>query len=302
MILDIGREAISYLTSGEFVLEIHERRDREVLRTINVVKYRGGDAHVGRHYFEITKQGIVVYPIIPNSFEVKPRERFSSGNANLDSLIGPLYTNSTIMITGKSGVGKTNTSLQFLLENDRNGKVGILYTFEEDEDEIRRRYKDLFNYTPKKIVIKKLSPYNLKIGKFYNIIENDVLSLNPSLIVIDSINILGRTVLMKEELERLLYFIQILSRSNSVTLILIHELLDSVDVFQYSGGLSHFADYIILGRHVEMEGELLKAIYTIKNRFGDHERSARIVEFKKGLEVGKPLEDYKGIISGHYTY
>lgn len=300
MMLDIGREAISYLTSGEFVLECHERRDREILRTINIVKYRSGSAYIGRHYFEITDRGIVVYPIIPNSFDVKPRERFSTGNPDLDSLIGPLYTNSTIMITGKSGVGKTNTSLQFLLENDRKGCVGILYTFEEDEEEIKRRYKDIFDYTPKKIVIRRLSPYSLNIGMFYNIVEEDVSFLKPSMIVIDSINLLEKTVLMGEELERVLHFIQVLLRSNGVTLILIHELLESVDIFQYSGGLSHFADYVILGRHVEMKGKLLKAIYTIKNRFGDHERSARIIDFRKGLEIGRPLEEYSGIISGYY--
>jgi len=43
-------------------------------------------------------------------------------------------------------------------------------------------------------------------------------------------------------------------------------------------------------------------IAVVKNRFGDHERSFRIlhIEDKKGLRIGEPLRGYSGLMSGEF--
>lgn len=298
-----GKDPISYLTSGEFELDRIVRSDGEVIRTFDVMKYRPGKAILGRHYFEITEEGIVVFPITPkNKIKKLKHHVFSTGNKQLDSLIGGnINAGSVIMITGKTGVGKTNLSLQFLVENDRMGRKGILYTFEESENEIKRRFKDLFAHEVINVVVKELSPYGMNIGKFYNVILEDVETLKPDLVVIDPINSLENVVLSTDELTRVINYIREHLKNYGITLILTHELLNPVDVFQFSGGLSFIADILIYGRHMELDGELIKSISVIKNRFGDHERSVRILDLEegKGLQIGEPLKNFKGVMRGY---
>lgn len=302
---EVGREIISYLTSGEFVLERVVRNDGEVFRTINVLKYRGGNAWLGRHYFDITPQGIVVYPIIPlNAREETKRERklLSTGSPELDAMLGGgIYDGSDVLIAGKSGVGKTNMCLQMLIENDRRGDVGILYSFEETEEVIAHRLKTLFNYTPSKLVVKHVSPYGMNLGKFYRMVTDDVWSYNPSIVAIDPINSLQRMALTSEELTRALQLLCPFLSARGTIMLQTYEVSEAADIFQFTGGgISYLCDYLILGRFMEMNGELLKVIAVMKNRFGDHERTLRVLHMKEGegLKIGEPLRSYAGLMVG----
>jgi circadian clock protein KaiC len=69
-------------------------------------------------------------------------------------------------------------------------------------------------------------------------------------------------------------------------------MISSVDV-------SYLADCVVLLRYYEAEGELHKAISVMKKRSGDHEKAIR--EFSmtsSGLQVGPPLKQFRGILSG----
>lgn len=86
---EVGKGIISYLISGEFVLDQKERDDGEIFRTVSVVKYRGGHVHLGRHYFDITSNGIEVYPILPVPVKHENRRGlFSTGDRNFDLMLG----------------------------------------------------------------------------------------------------------------------------------------------------------------------------------------------------------------------
>ncbi len=300
---EVGREVVSYLTSGEFVLDRIIRDDGEVFRTINVIKYRGGDAWLGRHYFDITPKGIVVYPIIPSAGSTKrDRRLLSTGNPELDAMLGGgIYGGSDVLIAGKSGVGKTNMCLQILIENDKRGETGVLYSFEETEDVIAYRLESLFNHTPSKLVVRHISPYGMNLGRFYKMVMDDVEVYNPSIIVIDPINSLEHMALTTEELTRALQLLYTHLSTRGILMIQTYEVSEATDVFHFTGGgISYFCDYLILGRFMEANGELLKVISVMKNRFGDHERTLRILHMKsgEGLKVGEPLKNYTGLMGG----
>jgi circadian clock protein KaiC len=303
MVSEIGKEVISYLTSGEFVLERKERDDEEIFRTIDVVKYRVGHVHLGRHYFDITPNGIEVYPILPVLTEHKNRRRMiSTGDKNLDLMLGGgVYEGSDVIITGKSGVGKTNLCLQILKENDRRGDTGIIYSFEESKRVIEERYADLFNYTPSKLIIKEVTPYGINLGRFYRMFIEDVKMHKPKVVVIDPVNPLQRMAFAINELNRAIGLLYSHLTALGTIFIQTYEVSEATDVFHFTGaGISYFADYLILGRYMEVNGELLKTITVIKNRYGDHERTIRILDMKsgEGLKIGAPLKDYTGIMSG----
>jgi len=301
---EVGREIVSYLTSGEFVLERAVRNDGEVFRTINVLKYRGGNAWLGRHYFDITSQGITVHPIIPLSpgKAKKNKKLISTGSFELDTMLGGgIYEGSDVLIAGKSGVGKTNMCLQMLIENDRMDRLGILYSFEESENAITHRLRTLFNYTPSKLLVKHISPYGMNLGRFYRMVTSDVEAYDPSIIVIDPINSLHRMALAPEELTRALQLLYAYLSERGTLMLQTYEVSEATDVFQFTGGgISYLCDYLVLGRFMETNGELLKVIGVMKNRFGDHERTLRVLHMKsgEGLKVGEPLRNYTGLMGG----
>lgn len=103
---DPGRSLISYVVSGEIVLERLEK-DGKTLRVLKLLKFRG-DANAGIHYFDIKSSGIEVYPIISYPPQkIWERELVSTGNKELDKLFGGgIYRGSQLIVCGKTGVGK----------------------------------------------------------------------------------------------------------------------------------------------------------------------------------------------------
>ena len=63
-------------------------------------------------------------------------ERIATGIKNFDSLIeGGFEKNSTNLVVGSSGSGKTIFAVEFLIEGMKNGENCLYITFEERKDE-----------------------------------------------------------------------------------------------------------------------------------------------------------------------
>ena len=67
--------------------------------------------------------------------------------------------------------------------------------------------------------------------------------------------------------------------------------------------LSYLSDAVLLLRFFEAQGKVRKAISVLKKRVGTHEDTIRELRLTtQGLEVGEPLTDFQGIMSGIPTY
>ena len=67
--------------------------------------------------------------------------------------------------------------------------------------------------------------------------------------------------------------------------------------------LSYLSDTIMLFRFFESKGQVLKALSVVKSRTSAHEQTIR--EFRltsNGIEVGHPLTDFEGVLSGVPSY
>jgi len=67
--------------------------------------------------------------------------------------------------------------------------------------------------------------------------------------------------------------------------------------------LSYLSDAVLLLRFFEAQGTVRKAISVLKKRVGTHQDNIR--EFRlsaQGLQVGEPLTDFQGVMSGIPTY
>ena len=67
--------------------------------------------------------------------------------------------------------------------------------------------------------------------------------------------------------------------------------------------LSYLSDAVLLLRFFEAQGKVRKAISVLKKRVGTHEDTIRELRLTaQGLQVGEPLTDFQGIMSGIPTY
>ena len=88
-----------------------------------------------------------------------------------------------------------------------------------------------------------------------------------------------------------------------LTTLLILSLHGTVGEMRADVDLSYLSDAMLNFRYFEARGNLLKAISVIKSRTNAHEQSIR--EFRlgpHGVEVGKALSDFQGVLSGAARY
>ncbi len=117
-----------------------------VERDIHVRKFRGSDHLRGRHAMRITSDGVVVWPRteslpLPQSMsgpEASDR-RLSIGVAGLDEMLhGGLPAQSSTVVLGPTGAGKTALSLQFLAGSSAD-EPGLMLSFYESRAQLRAR-------------------------------------------------------------------------------------------------------------------------------------------------------------------
>lgn len=125
------------LVDGLIELSQHEK-GMQLIREIKVFKIRGGKHLLGRHVFEVSEDGVIVYPRL---------EAISTANKTIDvasnSLMGfgiPGWNNitkggvnkgSTTELLGNPGVGKTLMGLHFIHEGLQHGENCLIVGFYE---------------------------------------------------------------------------------------------------------------------------------------------------------------------------
>jgi len=67
--------------------------------------------------------------------------------------------------------------------------------------------------------------------------------------------------------------------------------------------VSYLADSVVITRFFEAHGAIRKAISIIKKRSGAHETTVRdLAMTSTGIEIGAPLTDFQGVLSGIPSY
>jgi circadian clock protein KaiC len=67
--------------------------------------------------------------------------------------------------------------------------------------------------------------------------------------------------------------------------------------------VSYLADCVVLLRYFESRGRIRKAVSVVKKRGSVHDTSIRdFTMSSKGLAIGQPLEDFRGVLTGVPTF
>ena len=113
-----------------------ERFEMRNMRYLSVTKLRGTAFLEGQHSYRITGDGLAVYPRVearlPLGSEAPSSRRVTTGVEKLDAALGGgIVAQSTTLLLGSSGSGKTVMGLQFLAEGGRRGEKCLHFGFYE---------------------------------------------------------------------------------------------------------------------------------------------------------------------------
>lgn len=280
-------------------------------RRLKVAKYRAQKFRGGYHDFNITTGGVEVFPRLVSAEHKTDfrRTRLSSGSKELDALLGGgVEAGSSTLIIGPAGTGKSTFAFQFIEAAISRGEKAAAFIFDEELGLLFDRLKALGFDLPAMIEagtlhLEQVDAAELSPGEFSHRVRNAVDRIGAKTVLIDSLN--GYQAAMPEQNALILHIhelLQYLNRQGAATFLtvaqhgLVGDMKSPVDV-------TYLADTVILLRYFEAIGKVRRAISVIKKRTSAHEETIR--EFwmgSKGLMVGKPLEEFQGVLRGVPTF
>lgn len=310
--MDQRRYDLDSLVHSILHLEQNPQPYGEDRRRVRVVKHRGVDFFGGHHDVEIRTGGLVVYPRVRvrDASDGSSGESVSSGLDGLDVLLGGGPTRgSSTLIMGPAGTGKSTLCGFHVAAAAARAEPAVVFSFEEATENYVRRMESLgiSLREPReagRVRLHFIQPAQWSGGELAHRVQRAVSEDGARHVVFDSLN--GYLRAMPDALSRralLRELLAYLSVEDVVTLmtathhgVLGAELDEEMDA-------TYLADAILLLRHFEAAGSVRQAVSVVKKRTGHHERT--IHEFRigrDGIEVGPPLEDFHGVLTGVPTY
>jgi circadian clock protein KaiC len=304
------------LVGGNVILERSLPVYGRARRRVFVTKVRGSHFREGYHDYEIQTGGVLVHPRLvagEHHKEFEP-ELCESGIPNLDAMLhGGLNAGSTTLLLGPAGAGKSTVSVQFVVNALRKGKKAALYAFDEVMHIMIERSEKLCfgkrggfkSYIDEgQLHAQQIDPAEMSPGAFAHEVQRAV-EQGASVVVIDSLN--GYLSSMPEESFLTTHLHELLAYLNQKGVLTIIVVAQHGMMFgsrtQGDVDVSYLADTVLLFRYFEAAGAVQQAISVFKKRTGPHERSIRRLAIdSNGIQVGEPLRQFRGIMTGVPQY
>lgn len=276
-------------------------------RQIRVQKIRGVKFREGNHDILMETGGLAVFPrlVASEHHRTFQREAISAGIPGVDSLMGGGIDRGTSSIfMGPAGTGKSTLAMCFVIAAANRGEHVLFYSFDETLATLKLRAETLGmglsqHIANGRIKIHQIDPAEISPGELTHRIKAAVHEDGVRMVVIDSIN--GFLQAMPDQRHLMLHLHELLAFLNQqgITTLMMLTQQGLIGTMQTPIDLTYLADNVLLLRYFENKGAIRQAISVIKKRTGDHERTIREFHIRKnGVEVGEPLKDFQGILSG----
>lgn len=281
----------------------------EIGRRIDVVKHRGVGDRAGTHGMAIRDDNIDVFPsLIPedHSESFNPT-MIESGIDEFDAMLsGGIERGTVTILSGPSGIGKSTTATEFLETVASSGENAVAYLFEESSDMFVHR-SETFDIPVTELcergtlTLESIDPLTQSAEEFGQRARAQVEEQDAELVVIDGITGYQSALYGNEErLARKIHALTRYLKNMNVAVVLIDEIgrvtgLESPT----SSNISYIADNIMFLKYVELDGRLKRVAGVVKKRIGGFEDTLREFTISEdGIEVGEPITDVRGILSG----
>jgi circadian clock protein KaiC len=305
--------ALSSYGVEEFVADnvvlLHNRQEGSVRRrTLEILKMRGARHHKGEVSFTVVPgQGVLVLPMVRmHAGEAHEPHRISSGSTGLDQMLhGGLFSGSSLIVSGPTGVGKTLLATQFIGAGLAAGERCLHLAFEESYEQVLRSAAGWgYDFTSAQrgglLHVAAAYPDVASLDDHLVEIEGLVRRFQPSRVALDSLTALeqlGGADAFREFTARLTATLKAagaaaLMTSSSRTLLGGPSVTES--------HVSALTDAIVLLRYVEVDGAVRRGLTVLKVRGTDHDSAIREYTITgQGAVMGEPFRGVEGVLSGH---
>ncbi len=296
------------LTHGVIELEQLSPDYGKARRRMHVTKMRGVRYREGYHDYTIVKGGLQIFPrLIAAEHHVDfQSESISSGINELDQLLGGgLDRGTTTLILGPAGSGKSSLAVQYAVRITGNDEQAAIFAFDETLGILTARAEALGlpfkQYLANgRLSARQIDPAEISPGEFAWSVRQCV-EAGCKLLIIDSLNGYMNAMPGERYLNNQLHELTSYLNQQGVVTILVMAQHGTMAALEAPADLSYLCDTVVNMRYFETAGEVKKSIAVIKKRSGNHERSIRefmIGADRKGVRIGEPLKDFRGILTG----
>lgn len=267
-------------------------------RTIEILKMRGVPHRRGEFPFVIVDgAGIEVVPLSAISLEHKSTPaRIPFGNPGLDLMCaGGPFRDSTILVSGPTGAGKTLMAAEFAVGAAQRGERCLFLGFEESREQLFRNANGWghdFSGMEEAGLLRVSCEYpesrNLEDRLVY--IKKNIIEFRPQRIALDSLGALGRLATIRTMRDFVLGLTAFVKHYQICTLFTtaVEHVVGATTVTE--SRLTEFTDAIFLLRYVEMHSSMRHGVMVLKMRGSRHDTAIR--EFTiddQGMHVGAPF-------------
>jgi circadian clock protein KaiC len=289
------------------ILRLHFSTDKKrYVRTLEISKSRATPALPGLHYFDITNDGLQIYPFIEaqlasQQFDPPPpvtNERLSLGNEGLNRMVfGGLFGSSFNVILGTPGSGKTIVSLRFIHEGVRQGQKALILSLQHSPEQLLAITRELgFNLdqyvNDGTLKILWALPVQRYLDEVAGKLLQEIEAHKPALLLIDSITELERLSLDPDRIPSFWAAIANVLRNKRITTIGTMELnrLGNHVLEIPEHPISLLADTMLLMRSQEAEGQLKRLVSILEMRHSDFDPVVREYHLGSGgIQLGEPF-------------
>ncbi|MEM4481157.1 MAG: ATPase domain-containing protein [Desulfurococcaceae archaeon] len=217
---------------------------------------------------------------------------FTTGNKELDRLIGPIHSKYMLLIVGHPGAGKTTLASSICYENAQRGYKCLYISFYEDKDKFYRNMDklgiDLADIESRGLLTHVKLPV-VKSAEVLGIVNELIVKDSYKVVVLDSINPVLELYRKREQRAILLNFFYNLIDAIDGLLVAISEISWGKETLNL-GSIDFVADAIIYLKHRITRGLLVRVLELRKIR-GSQLSTAEIpfdIVEKRGIIVYAP--------------
>jgi circadian clock protein KaiC len=233
--------------------------------------------------------------------------RATTGITGLDNMLhGGFVRESSILVRGAPGTGKTTLAFHYLIEGAKRGEQGLLVSFEEFPKSLYRDAESVgFNlpeYEANGTLHVLFTSPEVLLGSMQlpdSPLMHTLLTNNIRRVAVDSITHFTRVTADSVALRHTYNTVINAFKREGMTAMFLGEEMRADFTADEKGRISFIVDCIVMLRYLEIESAIQRAILVLKMRSSDHDKAIHGYSIGAGgITVSEPLEGRTGLLNG----